>query len=558
MVLLRPNELGCRTRWGTSLWQDPTDDSEPAAPEVPQQPALPEPIAAHMHYDDEVTSVSIAGSTTTRPSFDDDVVDSGAVATGMGSWNDTLQEERRRLLMHSERDALAGARKRHMEKQSRQRELIPFADDESQPSKPEAPPAPETPAEEPQAPVASARPVFPPDDYVEEERGSETDTSVHEDELVDDGVRPAGTRSPRSRRLMRETKSPKDHKAMGLGLPAEISVTSNNPEKREQWNSVPLVTPGIELPFANTTDSKPSTPLRISASMAPMAVPSGPTRLVSQAREMKTENRQRQERARRQVAVPLAVEHQELQPEPEQPRPSVTERPRLDHAPEPKAPPVERLKSSPLRGYHPAVKAKAQPARSHDEPRPQQPSRAANAPVRSNNPLPQADRERQPVARQDERPVQVRRAERPVQGSPQPVSERRIDTQVQREQPRLAAPQRRPLAPIQETSRFERKPITIAPDVPRACGTCSSFRPGGEGGRGSCTNAFAGPVQRVVHADDIACQHTFGSFWLPADQQVGLDEISVPNVPTPRVDRMIAKRKQHTVPVLPDLEELTS
>lgn len=556
MVLLRPNELGCRTRWGTSLWQDPKDDSEPAAPEVPQQPALPEPIAAHMQYDDEVTSVSIAGSTSTRPSFDDDVVDSGAVATGMGSWNDTLQEERRRLLMHGERDALAGARKRHMEKQSRQRELIPFADDAQEPSKPETPAAAESPTEETSAPVASVSPAFPPDDYVEEERGSESNIPSHEDALVDDGVRPGGTRSPRSRRLMRETKSPKDHKAMRLGLPSEMSVTSNNPEQREQWNSVPMVTPGIDLPFANTTEARPSAPLRISASMAPMAVAAAPTRLVSQAREMKTEDRQRQERARRRVAVPLANEDQE--PQPEQPRPSVTDRPRLDHAPEPKAPPVERLKSSPLRGYHPAVKAKAQPTNLDEAPRPQQPARETTEAIRADRPVQQTAMEHQPVVRQEERPVQMRRPERPMHGHQQRVPERRIEASEQREQPRMEAPRRRPLAPVQETSRFERKPITIAPSVPRACGTCSSFRPNGEGGRGSCTNAFAGPVQRVVHAEDMACQHTFGSFWLPADKEVGLDDIATPDVPTPRVDRMIARRRQRTVPVLPDLEELTS
>ena len=132
LLLLRPNELGCRTRWGTSLWQDPDDERDPASIDIPQQPTLPDPVPAQLHYDDEVTSVSIAGSTSARPSFEDDVVDAGAVASGVGSWSDSIQEERRRLLMHSDRDALAGARKRHMEKQTRQRELIPFADDETE------------------------------------------------------------------------------------------------------------------------------------------------------------------------------------------------------------------------------------------------------------------------------------------------------------------------------------------------------------------------------------------------------------------------------------------
>jgi hypothetical protein len=506
-----------------------------------------------MHYDDEVTSVSIAGSTSTRPSLDDDVVDSGAVATGMGSWNDTLQEERRRLLMHGERDALAGARKRHIEKQSRQRELVPFADDDSESPKTETP----APADEPEAPLATTTPVFPPDDYVEEERSSETDTPVHEDALVDDGVRPGGTRSPRSRRLMRETKSPKDHKAMGLGLRSEMSVTSNNPEKREQWNSVPMVTPGVDLPFINTPEARPSTPLRISASMAPMATPSAPARLVSQAREMKTEDRLRQERARRQVAVPLADDQKEDRAE--HSSPAVTDRPRLREAPEPRTAPVERLKASPLRGYHPAVKAVAQDQDQDEHPRMQRSTRPANEAVQPDRPHRHATMEHRPEGRQQQRPVPVSHPEPQPQDRPEGEMVRRAAAPEQREQPRLQAPQRRPLAPIQENSRFERKPIAIAPDVSRVCGTCSSFRPSGVEGRGSCTNAYAGPVQRVVHTDDMAaCQHTFGSFWLPADEEVWLDELEIPDGPTPRVDRMIARHKQRTVPVLPDLEELTS
>ena len=122
----------------------------------------------------------------------------------------------------------------------------------------------------------------------------------------------------------------------------------------------------------------------------------------------------------------------------------------------------------------------------------------------------------------------------------------------------MEQPQRRPLVPMKEMTRFKRPEITIAKDVPRVCGTCTSFRPSGIEGRGSCTNAFAGPVQRVVHADVMACKHTFGSFWIPADEEVWLEEMKKHEAPTPRVDRMIARRKQRTTPELPDLEELTS
>ncbi len=547
LLLLRPNELGCRTRWGTSLWQDPADDRDPESLDIPQQPTLPEPVAAQLHFDDEVTSVSIAGSKTARPSFEDDVVDSGAVSPGMGSWSDSLQEERRRLLMHSSQEALAGARKRHMEKQSRQRPLIPFADEEAEatpqdPKEDVAAAAPTT--------VAASESSFPPDDFVEDERVSDDDSQSHDDELVDDGLRPGISRSPRVRKLMRDTKSPKDHKAMGLGAPSEMAVTSHNPERREQWNSVPSMTPGFELPLMAPVENRSpqGSTLRVSASAAPMAYTQTPARPVSQARELMSEDRLRQERARRHLIVPMAESHT---PKPD-PRPTtspVTNRPRLNHVVPEQAAPVERLKSSPLRGYHPAVKAAA--ARHAEETAPR--SRTSSSMLKRDDPVrnrPAAGEHREVTRQTAPSPVQHSRPN-PYQGEgPRHSRPMRPEAAKQERRPEPQRPK--------DTTPFVGSTIEIAPQVPRCCGTCASFRPSGVPGRGSCANEYAGPVQRVVNEQDLACQHTFGCFWLPADEEVWLDELTEDRAATPRVDRMIARRTQRKPVVLPDLEELTS
>lgn len=537
MVLLRPNELGCRTRWGTSLWQDRADDRDPFAPETPQQPTLPDPIPAQLHYDDEVTSVSIAGSTTTRPSFEDDVVNTGAVAPGMGFWSDTLQEERRRLMRNGDHDAVAGARKRHIEKQAKQRELIPFAEDDLDAT---ATAKQESPEDQPTESVNAKDTTFPPDDYVEEERSSESDTPINDDALVDDGTRPGGRRSTRVNKLMRETKSPKDPKAMGLGTPAEISVTSHNPEKREQWNSVPSMTPGFELPFSNNSAPKFSTSARVMATAAPMSMTPPPSRPVSQARELMSDERLRQERARRHVSVPMAVDSIQVRTEPE-PREIVTNRPRLTEAPHQRAAPADRLKSSPLRGYHPAVKAAALRAQETGTPRSRPIQPTGQRPATSSQP----ERAPQPVAQRQQNNAAPDIRQKPIR-------------QQRPQQPRTE--ERRPMAAtprVKDSTPFMRGAIRIAPQVPRCCGTCASFRPSDVEGRGSCINEFAGPGQRVVNEQNLGCKHTFGCFWLPADEKVWLNELIENRAATPRVDKMIAQRPRRTV-VLPDLEELTS
>lgn len=526
LLLLRPNELGCRTQWGNSLWQDPADDSDPTIPKTPQQPTLPEPIAAQLHFDDEVTSVSIAGRASSRASLDDDVVDSGTTVTGMASWNDPVQDVRLDLLRKSSHDAIAGARKRHIEKQARQRELVPFAEGEED-RQPEPTPSP-THEDEAPAPMAAAR-SFPPDDFVEDERSSADGTAA--DELVDDGLSPGG-RSPRLRKLLRD---PKANEAMRIGVPADMHVTSNNPEQREKWNTVPAIKPSIELPASPTPP--PAAPLRMSASAAPvLSAAFQPRPAVSQARELVIEDRQRNERSQRQLVAPLAEESLATA------APPVTDRPRLTRAPEPQADTLQQVKASPLRGYHPATRKLTQPA-TPETSQPQAPATPTRQPA-------------EPAAPQwetyDSSPRQERNRPQPEQPRQAPARAPK-PAPAQRKQPYI------PLTHVSESTPFVRHKIEISPDVPRCCGTCASYRPSDVPGRGSCTNAFAGPVQRVVNERDrSACTRTFGSFWLPADEEVWLDELPDHSAPTPRVDAMIERRRRRTMPVLPDLEELTS
>jgi hypothetical protein len=83
--------------------------------------------------------------------------------------------------------------------------------------------------------------------------------------------------------------------------------------------------------------------------------------------------------------------------------------------------------------------------------------------------------------------------------------------------------------------------IEIAPDVPRACATCRNYRPSEQPGRGWCTNTWAFTHRQMVNEKDIACDSTIGCWWLPADEEVWLDEFEVAADATPRVDRLLAR-----------------
>jgi hypothetical protein len=84
--------------------------------------------------------------------------------------------------------------------------------------------------------------------------------------------------------------------------------------------------------------------------------------------------------------------------------------------------------------------------------------------------------------------------------------------------------------------------IAVAPEVPRVCATCRSYRASEQGERGWCTNGWAFTHRQMVNADDLACQSTIGCWWLPADDVVWLEdeEQRALTEPTPRIDRLVA------------------
>lgn len=83
--------------------------------------------------------------------------------------------------------------------------------------------------------------------------------------------------------------------------------------------------------------------------------------------------------------------------------------------------------------------------------------------------------------------------------------------------------------------------IEIAPGVPKMCATCRSYRPSEQAGRGWCTNNWAFTHRQMVNEGDIACDSTIGCWWLPADEEVWLDDFEVAADATTRVDRLLAR-----------------
>lgn len=84
--------------------------------------------------------------------------------------------------------------------------------------------------------------------------------------------------------------------------------------------------------------------------------------------------------------------------------------------------------------------------------------------------------------------------------------------------------------------------IEVAPDVPRQCRTCRSFRSADGGTRGWCTNEWAFTHRRMVNDDDLACVSAIGCWWLPADHlRLDLDD-DADGARTPRMDELIASK----------------
>ena len=83
----------------------------------------------------------------------------------------------------------------------------------------------------------------------------------------------------------------------------------------------------------------------------------------------------------------------------------------------------------------------------------------------------------------------------------------------------------------------------LAPEIPRMCLTCRDFRPAESGERGWCTNTIAFSHRRMVNAEDLTCEQSFGCWWLPSDAiRLPLLDITAHAMATPLMDTFIAKR----------------
>lgn len=77
--------------------------------------------------------------------------------------------------------------------------------------------------------------------------------------------------------------------------------------------------------------------------------------------------------------------------------------------------------------------------------------------------------------------------------------------------------------------------------VPRTCRSCRDFRPAENGERGWCNNNWAFHHRRMVDADDLPCETSFGSWWLPHDDSwLKKADISRHGHPTPSFDRWLS------------------
>ncbi len=96
---------------------------------------------------------------------------------------------------------------------------------------------------------------------------------------------------------------------------------------------------------------------------------------------------------------------------------------------------------------------------------------------------------------------------------------------------------------VERSSELIDRRIDVAPEIPRECRTCRSFRSADGGTRGWCTNEWAFTHRRMVNEDDLACVSAIGCWWMPADHlRLDLDE-EHDQVRTPRMDELIARNR---------------
>ncbi len=90
--------------------------------------------------------------------------------------------------------------------------------------------------------------------------------------------------------------------------------------------------------------------------------------------------------------------------------------------------------------------------------------------------------------------------------------------------------------------------VKLAPEVPRICRTCRSFRPSENDERGWCTSEYAFTHRRMVNAGDRPCESTIGCWWLPNDE-VWLpdDALKAFEEPTPLMDSILNRYERRRV-----------
>ncbi len=183
------------------------------------------------------------------------------------------------------------------------------------------------------------------------------------------------------------------------------------------------------------------------------------------------------------------------------------------------------------------------------------PAATANAAPGPRNPISLARRERQQQPAPEHRTREksgteereVRREAQPVKPADE-IVERPAAQRVRLAEPpqdEWYAPEELPQFDMQDLMEADDEwldmKIEIAPKVTKACMTCRNYRPSEQPGRGWCTNNWAFTHRQMVNEGDIACKSTIGCWWLPADEEVWLDDFDVAEDATPRIDRLLAR-----------------
>lgn len=185
-------------------------------------------------------------------------------------------------------------------------------------------------------------------------------------------------------------------------------------------------------------------------------------------------------------------------------------------------------------------------------PAPRNPISLARRERRDGTAGPARRQERRAPIHHQERQAPVRKEERPAPPrDPEPISRPQAASTTQHvpadkiSRDRWYTPEELPAFDVRDIIEGDDglldMQIEIGEGVDKACGTCRNYRPGEQPGRGWCTNNWAFTHRQMVNETDLACTSTIGCWWLPADENVWLDEFEVAADATPRVDRLLAR-----------------